>query len=418
MTDTPTKGHISARALTKRFRVQKEKSASIKEILTKGPFRRGEAFDVCALDAIDLVVEPGEALGIIGSNGSGKSTLLKLIAGITEPTSGAIQVGGRVAALLELGVGFHPELTGMENIHLSASILGLTRAQVDERLDEIIDFAGVRRFIHTPVKHYSTGMYVRLGFSLATHVDPDIVLLDEVISVGDADFRAKSLDRIRAMRRAGKTIVLVTHALDDAETTCDKILWLDKGKAAAYGPTADVLRMYQAEMYASLGRTERVDLDWDLASMSWTVRMGSGEAIIERVEMLDSSGRETRHFRTGDAMRVRVHYRVEKHVPDLVALLGINVAAGVGCGIVDSTAQATLRDVSGRGVFECVFDPLLLGAEDYRLTVALSPAERLRDVYDLHLRLYPFEVRPGDAPRRFKPVLELPCVVEWRGFKG
>ena len=400
-------GRIECAAVAKHYRVAKQKSGSIKELFIQGLRRREAAVDVRALDGVDLVVEPGESLGVIGSNGSGKSTLLKMIAGIITPTEGRIDVGGRVAALLELGAGFHPELSGYENIFLMGSLIGMTHAEALERVDDIIDFAELRDFIHTPVKHYSTGMYVRLGFSVATHVDPDIVLLDEVISVGDGAFQAKSFDRVAQMRRDGKTVLLVTHKLDEAETTCDKLLWLEKGRARDYGPTTEVIARSQARMLAEMEETDPVDCDIKFTQVKGQLRMGSGEVLTTRVELLDDAGVPSSRFPSGGVMRVRVHYQAQRPVDSLICQLGIGSVSGVPCAVVDSGDQE-LKGVEGEGVIDCAFSPIVLGADAYRLTVALSAKDTPFDPYDLHLRLYPFEVTE-EKRRRFHPHLSLPA---------
>ena len=190
-------------------------------------------------------VARGETLGIIGHNGAGKSTILKLLSSVTTPTSGEIRIHGRLSALIEVGSGFHPALTGRENIYLSGSILGMRRREIADKLDRIIEFAGVRDFIDTPVKHYSSGMYVRLGFSIAAHLEPDILLLDEVLAVGDAAFQAKCLDRIHELHRQGRTIVFISHDLASVERLCGRVLLLSHGRVIASGPAREVIAAYQ-----------------------------------------------------------------------------------------------------------------------------------------------------------------------------
>jgi len=198
-----------------------------------------------ALRDVSFQVGRGETLGIIGDNGAGKSTLLKLLCGITSPTSGQITVRGRLSALIEVGSGFHPELTGRENVYLSGSILGMRRSEITDKLDRIVDFAGVRRFIDTPVKRYSSGMYLRLGFSIAAHLEPDILLLDEVLAVGDAEFQAKCLERINELHGLGRTIVFISHDLAAVEFLCRRVLLMRHGRVIADGPPEDVIAMYR-----------------------------------------------------------------------------------------------------------------------------------------------------------------------------
>lgn len=231
--------------VSKRFKLYHQKHYSLKEnVLTM--FRdRGRWEEFWALKAVDLEVPAGQMLGIIGENGSGKSTCLKLLARILVPDTGTVTVNGSVSALIELGAGFQPDFTGRENVYLNGSILGFTRRQIDERFDDIVKFAELERFIDTPVKTYSSGMYMRLGFSIATHVDPDILLIDEILAVGDEPFQAKCLDRIQSYRAAGKTIVFVSHALGAVESLCDRVILLSKGRVVADGAPRDTIECYR-----------------------------------------------------------------------------------------------------------------------------------------------------------------------------
>ena len=206
---------------------------------------RSRPVEFWALRDVSFQVGRGETLGIIGDNGAGKSTLLKLLSGVTSPTSGRITVRGRMSALIEVGSGFHPELTGRENVYLSGSILGMRRREITQKLERIIDFAGVRRFIDTPVKRYSSGMYLRLGFSIAAHLEPDILLLDEVLAVGDVEFQAKCLERINELHSHGRTIVFISHDLSTVEHLCRRVLLLSQGRILADGPPRDVIETYR-----------------------------------------------------------------------------------------------------------------------------------------------------------------------------
>jgi lipopolysaccharide transport system ATP-binding protein len=209
----------------------------------KGLWRRPQEF--WAVRDVSFEVERGEALGIIGHNGAGKSTILKLLSSITTPSSGEITINGRLAALIEVGSGFHPELTGRENIYLSGSILGMRRSEITRKIESIIDFAGIRQFIDTPVKRYSSGMYVRLGFAIAAHLDPDVLLLDEVLAVGDAAFQSKCLNRVDELRQSGKTIIFISHDLNAVERLCDRALLMDHGQIIASGQPAEVIDRYK-----------------------------------------------------------------------------------------------------------------------------------------------------------------------------
>ena len=212
--------------------------------------RRGTAEEHIALDGIDLEVDPGEAVALIGPNGSGKSTFLKLAGGILQPTEGTVEVDGRVTALIELGAGFHPEITGRENVLINGMLLGLERREIESKMPEILEFADIGAFIDEPVKIYSSGMYVRLGFAVAVAVDPDVLLIDEVLAVGDGVFRERCLERIREFRTLGTTILLVSHQTGEVADHCDRVLWLEKGRVAAIGDTAGVLSQYEEALAA------------------------------------------------------------------------------------------------------------------------------------------------------------------------
>ncbi len=233
---------ISVDSVSKKFRLYKEKNDSLKATVTK--FRHARFEEFTAINNISLDIQVGTTIGIIGSNGSGKSTLLKLLAGIVSPDSGQIEVTGRLVALLELGAGFHPDLTGRENIYLNAAILGMRKQEIDQSIQKIIEFSELGDFVDVAIKHYSSGMVVRLGFSIAVHVDPDVLIIDEVLSVGDESFQKRSLSKILEFKRAGKTIVIVSHDLGAIEQVCDRVAWLRQGTVQEVGPTEIVISRY------------------------------------------------------------------------------------------------------------------------------------------------------------------------------
>jgi ABC-type polysaccharide/polyol phosphate transport system ATPase subunit len=255
----------------------------------------GAGAEFWALREVSFDVERGEALGVIGRNGAGKSTLLKLLAGITAPTAGEIRISGRLSALIEVGSGFHPELSGRENVYLSGAILGMSRREINAKFDQIVEFAGVAPFIDVPVKWYSSGMYVRLGFSIAAHLDPDILLIDEVLAVGDAVFQEQCLARIRALRNAGTTAILISHDLTAVEQLCDRVMLLDGGRPLRDGAPADVVRFYRQRLSAGLERVPDP--------------MVSGQGVrLATLQLLDADGQPTSSSRTGDALKVGVTY--------------------------------------------------------------------------------------------------------------
>ena len=232
--------------VSKRFRLYHERNQSLKSAILRGRTSKHE--DFWALKDISFDVIEGQTHGLIGSNGSGKSTLLKCLAKIYWPTSGTIEYRGRMASLLEVGSGFHLELSGRENIYLNGSILGMSKKEIDSKFDEIVDFSGVERFLDQPVKNYSSGMYVRLGFSIAINVDPDILVVDEVLSVGDEEFQRKSFKKFLEFKKRGKTVILVTHTMPVVEDICDSVTWINGGVMMQTGPAAQVVKNYQSSL--------------------------------------------------------------------------------------------------------------------------------------------------------------------------
>src|SRR3954447_8975075 len=237
---------IAISNLNKSYRLVGTRSqfATLKSALLKRDLQLAPEASVPALKDISFVVDRGEAFGIIGRNGSGKSTMLKIISGILKPTSGTVNVHGRIAALIELGAGFHPEITGRENVYINGIMLGLSRREIDARFDRIIEFAGIGEFLDQPVKTYSSGMYVRLGFAIAVHVDPEILLIDEVLAVGDEEFSQKCVAKIQEMKYRGVTLLFVTHQLDQVRNLCDRAMWIDHGEVASVGDPMRVVDAY------------------------------------------------------------------------------------------------------------------------------------------------------------------------------
>lgn len=291
---------IEVNSLSKNFRLYHERNRYIKAAFLRGRRARYEEFN--ALNDVSFDVPHGATLGIIGSNGSGKTTMLKCLTGIYTPEHGSIKIDGKVAALLELGAGFHPELTGSENIFLNGAILGMTKKDVELKFDAIVEFAGLEKFINTPVKNFSSGMVVRLGFSIAAHVEPKILLIDEILSVGDQDFQRKSTEKIEEFRREGRTIVVVSHSLGLVQQLCKKVIWLDKGKIRQAGLAADVISAYTGGSYA-----EHVERD-DESRERW----GTGDARINSIELLSSDNMKIQHFDSDSAVRVR--FQINAHV--------------------------------------------------------------------------------------------------------
>ena len=305
---------ISIRNVSKKFRRRLDRRSTLKETLVRG--RSKNLHEFWALDDVSLTIPAGSMFGVIGHNGSGKSTLLKIMSGIYRPTSGSVDIEGRLSALIELGAGFHPEMSGRENIRLNGSIMGLSRSDVDATIDEIIDFSGLRDFIDDPVKHYSSGMYVRLGFSVAVHMKPDVLLVDEVLAVGDEEFQRKCFDHLYTLRREGRTIVVVSHGLGQLEGLCDEVAWLDHGKVQQIGPATDVIGSYLQQV-----NTEEANSRADVAATrdDTTMRAGNGLIRGRSVRLVAADGDSLNHTETGSTFGIELQMHCYEE------LLGPNV---------------------------------------------------------------------------------------------
>ncbi len=325
-----TEPAVDVRSVTKVYRRwgKKRSIGTFKSALLSGSPGRALTADagVPALTDVTFQVAPGEAVGIIGPNGSGKSTLLKLLAGILQPTSGSLSVRGRLAALLELGAGFHPEISGRENVEISGLLLGLTRRQIAARFDEIVRFAEIEEFLDAPVKTYSSGMAVRLGFSIAAHCDPDVLLVDEVLAVGDEAFARRSLEKFAEFERAGKTIVLVSHDLALVGERCRRALWLDRGRLAADGPAGETVALYRERV--AVHESERRGEPPAASVAGTSPRIGSGAATLASVRLLDSTGKPTSRIASGLPARLEMEVDASSALSDFVFGFGISTVAG------------------------------------------------------------------------------------------
>lgn len=318
-----------------------------------------------ALRDVSFELEEGGSLGLLGANGAGKTTILKLLSRVTWPTRGRVLVAGKVISLIELGAGFHAELTGRENIYLHGAILGLTRAEISQRMDEIIAFASIEKYADTPVKWYSSGMYARLGFSVAAFSDPDVLLVDEVLAVGDTAFQRKAIDRMRYFVQNGKTVVLVSHDLGNVRALCRQVLWIEQGQVRAFGPTDEVVAHYldeinlrAAQEQAARDRTE--------------IRGGSGDARFTQVELLNGDGQPTDVFGTGDRIRIRAHYHAFRELESPIFRFAVTAPrAGVTICAADSTTADVPARVTGDGTIECdmIVPPLRPGHYSTALTI-------------------------------------------------
>ncbi len=348
---------------------------------------------------VDLTIRRGEALGLIGPNGAGKSTMLKLITGIVEPDEGEVWVNGRLSSLLELGAGFHPDLTGRENIFLNASIYGLRGHEIEARLDEIIDFSELGPFIDMPVKHYSSGMYVRLGFAVAIHTDPELLLVDEVLAVGDAAFQAKCLRAIERFREGGGTLVFISHDLGTVQSICTRALWLEDGRIQAEGGPTEVVMEYTAHVNAR--EAQKAERQGDRSSIRRPQRWGTGRVRIAQVEICDGAGRPSSVFRTGDTLLVRMRYETDERVDTPVFGVGLNHQNGTHIsGPNTRFAAVDIPFIEGSGIVTYRVDDLPLMEGSYVMSVAATDAAD-SETYDYHDRLYSFQVFRGDSRERY-----------------
>lgn len=407
---------IELQNVSKRFRLHREQQRSIQDGFIR-VFRRKRDADeyFWPLRDVSFSVYPGDSLGILGPNGSGKSTMLKLINGILEPTSGRITLRGQVASLLELGAGFHQDLTGRENIYLNGSVYGVSRKQMDARLESIIDFAELGDFIDTPVKHYSSGMYVRLGFSVAIHTEPDVLVVDEVLTVGDQVFQQKCLERIHDMKSKGVAIVLVSHSLTEVERLCDRAIWLQNGLVRADGDSTGVVDEYLAfsnDRYYQMRRRRRenpqaAEFDFDNSEKRW----GTGDAIITKVELLDETGARPEYWLTGDTLRLRIHYKSSKPIDGPVFGLAFHRRDGVHIS-GPNTRQVgyPIGRIEGSGVVEYTVAALPMNPGHFQLTAAIYDQNGSKAL-DHHHRMYEFEVR-ADGLVQEEGVVHIPAT--WR----
>ena len=366
-----------------------------------------------ALTDVSFTVPVGATYGIIGRNGSGKSTALKLVAGITKPTSGTVRVEGRISALIELGAGFHPEISGRENVFINGIMLGLTKRQIQNRFDDIIEFAELRDFIDAPVKTYSSGMYMRLGFAVAIHVDPDVLLVDEVLAVGDEGFTHKCLDKFSEFRRKGKTILLVTHSLNLVERFCDEALWLDGGRAITHGDPKRVIGAYLTsveqgeEQLMALTTARAVDETERSAAAPGTTapadpvanmfqategRWGSRQIEISEVAFVGQDGQPSHVFHTGDAMTIVFKVRAREPATDFVFGVGLFNADGICCyGTNTDLEEMNPEALSGGGEVVFSIQSLDLVEGTYKVDVAVHKRDGYP--YDYHRLLYTFRVK-------------------------
>ncbi len=413
------KGEVILSGISKSFRRATKRGYSTIKSRMLGFFSGGAQNYVVrqqVLKNFNVHLKPGAALGLVGRNGSGKSTLLKLIAGIYKPEKGTVIARGRISALIELGAGFHPDFTGRENIYLGGAMYGLTKKEVDLIFDEVVEFAELRAVIDEPVRTYSSGMYMRLGFSLAVHTDPDILLVDEVLAVGDASFIHRCHDKISDLKRRGKTLIFVTHDLTSVLRWCDEAIWLDKGVVQSRGEPRVVIDAYLQQLDAedesklkesnlleentetenSVVEDDQVDTS-EAAPEEEKKRWGNGAVELSQVQMCDQNNEFHWLFYVGDSVKVSVHYNVLQELTELIFGIGIERIDGVSVFGTNTAIDAVEVSSKGEkikphsGSYSFTIDKLNLNEGTYYLDVA---AHRLDGTpYDYHHRMYTFSVR-------------------------
>lgn len=392
---------IQVEKVTKKFLLQPSGGRTLKSAfldLVRGGRRPKQEF--LAIKEVNFSVNKGETVGIIGANGAGKSTLLSLLTGTMKPTSGSIRMNGSVSALLELGAGFHPDLTGRENVFLTGAIMGIPRSQMKERLNSIIEFAEIEEFIDQPVKYYSSGMYVRLGFAVSVEVDPDILLIDEVLAVGDMNFQRKCIHKMNQFKDRGKTMLIISHDLKTIQSMSDRMLLLEEGRIMDYGDPSHVVQSY--ESLARMKNLKALERDW-----------GTGEVKITSVELLDGAGRNTREFKWAQPFKARVHYEAHKRIEN--AVFGFAFADDKGQIVFGSNTQIESHKVTpieGRGFIDLMIDRMHLNVGTYLLSFSVHSHDHKINYHRIDNTLQ-IEIHSDTS---FGGICYMPC--SWAGPTG
>ena len=377
----PTEMAVQVRGVSKSFRVYHDRNQSLKATILRR--KRATFEEFWALKDVSLDIPEGKTFGLMGHNGSGKSTLLKCIAKILQPNEGSITSRGRMAAMLEVGSGFHPELSGRDNVYLNGSILGMSRNEIDRKFDTIVDFAGVGEFIDQPVKNYSSGMYVRLGFSVAIHVEPDILLVDEILAVGDMQFQEKCREKFAEFKDQGRTVIVVSHGVGEMRTFCDQAAWLDHGKLVEVGPAAAIV-----DNYIEAGHLAR-------PVASGGTRHGSGEIIVDRIELFGRDGEDARQFATGDQVTARLHFQADSRVERPVFAASLMSLEGQHLWSHHTwDAEYIPPALDGKGYLDVVIPALPLMPGTFTLNTSVVD-ESLSHSYDQWVKAIHFDVVQG-----------------------
>ena len=410
--------------VSKKFKIFEDKPATLKERVlyrSKGVFH-----EKWVLQDVSMEIPKGKMIGLVGRNGSGKSTLLKILTKILKPDTGSIQINGRVSSLLELGAGFHMDFTGRENIYMNASIFGLSRKEIDFKIDEIIQFAELGPFIENPVRTYSSGMYMRLAFSIAVHVDPDILLIDEILAVGDNAFQKKCINRIESFKRQGKTIVFVSHDNGIMERLCDELYWIHDSRIKKHGEPRGIIRDYMD--YLNESEEQRLSIehkeikgtdDEDIQSLNGSnhpdnsiqtedkKRWGDKSVEITGIKMLDESGNEKHLFEKGKPMTIEIKYKMNIEFVDRPVFgLGIFRPDGYCCYGTNSLIDKVSVDMHSRGSAEIFIESLNLVSGDYYLDIAChhedgTPYDYIKQIANFSVRSYEEEIGVAYLPHKW-----------------
>jgi len=376
--------------VTEKFKIYHRKSLTLKNKILGTLLRRSDLYETfLALNDVCFKVDKTQTFGIIGENGSGKSTILKLITQILKPDAGQVKVNGKVSALLELGAGFHYDLTGRENTYLNGSIMGLSKKEIDEKFDEIMKFADIDKFIDTPVRTYSSGMFVRLGFAIAVNVNPDILVIDEALAVGDQNFQQKSFNKIVEFKNEGKTIIFVSHNLDAVEGICDQVMWVHNGKVNMIDDTRLVLRSYNeyvakkgAESTGSIQKMHHVE-----------GRKGSGEVVIKDVTFHDKKGEISKVFKSGESVSLRINYVAKEKIINPV--VGVAIWRDDGTYVFGTNTKWDNQHIGfleGENYYEIHYPKLSLVEGKYKASVAIFKSDGIF-AYDFIPPHFKFEVK-------------------------
>lgn len=403
---------LSIESVSKRYRIQRNRPFTLKESLIQrltGRHNKGNI--LWALRDVSFSLERGRSLGIIGHNGAGKSTLLRLLCGLGRPTTGYIRRNGHISGVLELGSGFQAELTGRENLMTGGLLNGLTKRQVLAKLSEIIAFAELEEFIDQPVRTYSTGMYMRLAFAIAIHFNPEVMIIDEVLSVGDSRFQKKCMDRLAAFRSAGKTTILTSHDMEQISAFCDEVLVLEEGHVVMQEDPESAIQCYNDLMRQ---RTEKraSQLSAETTQTKLTVkqgsRMGTQEASISNVLIYDEHGKPADNFYSGEGLTIVLEYSLTKQMPDLAVILGVYSDTNVKCfETYILSACTTFGSLAAHGNFRCYLPVLPLLPGQYYINVGLYPVD-WSFIYDYHWDMHTLSISPKNkAPSDVSGVVSL-----------